>query len=206
MTHELERQEPEVYTRMKLIEEVGLYHLKGYRNSEIQEVLGISNSDVKKYIVEYKGLLEKAAEDNPYFLEEVQFNTLRVMAELNDISKEIWESVELATQQGMVGARNQALKLALDSNAKKAQLLNLMGAGGGDAEYIARMQKAETVNQIISKVIRDVISDCDHCRNRARPMLREAFAMMNEEGFEDAQAAADHLDFENGDIVEDEEG
>lgn len=199
---ELERHdEPEVLHLLRTIEEVGIYHQKGYRNSEIQEVLGLSNRQVKDYIEQYQGLLARAAEDNPYFLEEVQLNTLKVMSELQEISKEIWESVELATQQGMVGARNQALKLALEANSKKAQLLNLMGGGQSDAEYIARMQKAETVNQIISKVVRDVISDCESCRVKARPMLREAFAMMEEEGFGSPQEAADHLDFQDAEVV-----
>lgn len=199
------REDPEVLKQLKDIETVGLYHLKGYRNSEIAELTGLSNKKINDYISQYQGLLQQSAVDNPYFLEEIQFNTLKVMAELSDISKEIWESVELATQQGMVGARNQALKLALDANSKKAQLLQLTGGGDtNDIEYIARMQKAETVNQIISKVVRDVISECPTCRAKAKPLLREAFAMMEEEGFKDPGEAADHMDFEDAEVIDED--
>jgi len=102
----------------------------------------------------------------------------------------------------MVSARNQALKLCLDIATKKAQLHQLMGTAKTDGEYIARMQKAETVNQIISKVIRDIVANCEECKEKARPMLREAFSMMNDEGFESPKQAEESLDFEDAEIID----
>jgi predicted transcriptional regulator/bacterioferritin-associated ferredoxin len=209
MTKEVEEYQDTILDRAQVVEQVGLYKLKGYRISEISELTGVSQNTVREYISQYERWIEKQVEDDPYFLEKVQHNTLRAMNELDEISKEAWETVEIATREGMVSARNQALKLCLDVSTKKAQLFQLMGGGNkSDSEYIARMQRAETVNQLISNVIRDVISECPKCRDLAKPMLREAFAMMevdNREGFATPKEAEDHLDFEDGEIIDDDE-
>ncbi len=201
MTQEIE-QVDNIFDKARKVEKVGLMHLKGYSNADIGELESISQPTVRDYIAQYKVFLETQAEHDPYFLEKVQFNTIKALAEFDEISKEAWETVEIATREGMVSARNQSLKLCLDIATKKAQLHQLMGGTKTDGEYIARMQKAETVNQIISKVIRDVIADCDVCRDRARPMLKEAFSMMSEDGFQSPEEAGDSLDFEEADLVE----
>jgi predicted transcriptional regulator len=201
MTQEIEQSES-IFDKARKVEKVGLMHLKGYSNADIGELESLSQPTVRDYISQYKVFLEGQAESDPYFLEKVQFNTIKALAEFDEISKEAWETVEIATREGMVSARNQALKLCLDIATKKAQLHQLMGTAKTDGEYIARMQKAETVNQIISKVIRDVIAECDVCRDRARPMLKEAFSMMSEEGFASPEEAGDSLDFEEAVIIE----
>ena len=201
MANEIEQSET-IFDKAKKVEQVGLLHLKGYSNSDIAELESISAPTVRDYISQYKVYLEHQAEDDPYFLEKVQFNTIKALAEFDEISKEAWETVEIATREGMVSARNQALKLCLDIATKKAQLHQLMGTAKTDGEYIARMQKAETVNQIISKVIRDVVANCEDCRGKARPMLREAFSMMDEGGFESPEEAEQSLDFEDGEVVD----
>jgi hypothetical protein len=191
------------YDKFKAIQEAGKLHIKGYSNVDIGEVLQIDTRTAKSYVQEYLDIVKQVGEDNPYFLEEIQFNTLKALDEMNEISKEAWETVEIATEAGMVGSRIQALKLALDVGVKKANLHQLMGGTNSDGEYIARMQKAENVNLLLSKIIRDVISDCEVCRTKARGMLKEAFAMMEEpdEGFSSAEDAADHLNFEDAEVV-----
>lgn len=201
MANNIEQSET-IFDKAKKVEHVGLLHLKGYSNSDIAELESISAPTVREYVSQYKIFLENQAEDDPYFLEKVQFNTIKALAEFDEISKEAWETVEIATREGMVSARNQALKLCLDIATKKAQLHQLMGTAKTDGEYIARMQKAETVNQIISKVIRDVVANCEDCKEKARPMLREAFSMMNDETFESPEQAAETLDFEDAEVVE----
>jgi len=47
------------------------------------------------------------------------------------------------------------------------------------------MQKAESVNQMLSRVIKDVVSECESCREKARLLLQEAMSLMEEETVED---------------------
>jgi hypothetical protein len=191
--------------KMKMIEEVGKLHFKGYSLFDIRELTGLNPATIKKYVEEYKGIIQHVANEDPYFLENTQYNTLRVMAELDEVGKEAWESVDIATREGQLNARGQAIKLALDVVAKRAQLFQLLTGNQTDTEYIARMQKAETVNQLISQVIRDVVSECEHCRDRARPMLEEAFNLMNEDSFMDGEEARDNLNIQDAEVIEDDE-
>jgi hypothetical protein len=53
-----------------------------------------------------------------------------------------------------------------------------MGGNQTDGEYIARMQKAESVNQILSKILRDVISKHPAIAEEVRKELEIAFEIM----------------------------
>jgi len=168
--------------KIKDIEEVGLLFVKGYSKSEIGTLMTLTPNEVKEYIEEYKLFLNKSAEEDPYFLERIQFNTLKALQEFDELSKEAWETINIATDHGMVAARIQAIKLAGEIATKKAQLHKLMGGGNqADTEYIQRMQKAENVNQILSKILRDVISKHPTIAEEVRRELEIAFQIMGKE-------------------------
>ncbi len=170
-----------IIDQVRDIQEAGILHVKGYSNHEIASLLSININEAKNYVGQYKILLEQQADNDPYFLEKLQFNTLKALDEFDQISKEAWETVSIATDHGMVAQRIQALKLAGDIATKKAQLHKLMNGGGGaDAEYIQRMQKAENVNQILSRILRDVISKHPDIAEEVRKELSLAFEIMNE--------------------------
>ena len=70
------------------------------------------------------------------------------------------------------------MKLAAEVAAKKAQLHHLLGGNNADAEYVARMQRAESVNQILSKILRDTISKFPEIAEEVRNELTMAFELM----------------------------
>jgi hypothetical protein len=156
-------------------------------------LLSLKTNEAKEYIQEYKKILNKQADDDPYFLERIQFNTIKALQEFDQLSKEAWETVNIATDHGMVPARIQALKLAAEIANKKAQLHKLMSGVSGDNDYIARMQKAENVNQILSKILRDVISKYPHIADEVRRELAVAFDIMKstDEDIQDAEVISD---------------
>ena len=171
-----------ILEKMKDIEEVGLLHIKGYSKNEIAALMSLQISEVKDYIEEYRVILNNRADEDPYFLERVQFNTIKALQEFDQLSKEAWETINIATEHGMVAARIQAIKLTGELATKKAQLHKLMGGGNqADTEYIQRMQKAENVNQILSKVLRDVISKHPVIADEVRKELEIAFQIMGKE-------------------------
>ena len=172
---------PAIVSTIRDIEEAGILHIKGYSNHEIASLLSVNVNKVKEYIGEYKKLIQHQADQDPYFLEKLQYNTIKALDEFDQISKEAWETVSIATDHGMIAQRIQALKLAGDIATKKAQLHKLMStANNADADYIQRMQKAENVNQILSKVLRDVISKYPEIAEEVRKELAVAFEIMSE--------------------------
>jgi hypothetical protein len=180
--------EKNIFDKMRVIEDAGQLHVKGYSYHEIATLLSLKIGEAKEYINEYKKILNRQAEDDPYFLERIQFNTIKALQEFDQLSKEAWETVNIATDHGMVPARIQALKLAADIANKKAQLHKLMSGTSGDSDYIARMQKAENVNQTLSRVLRDVISKYPEIADEVRRELSTAFEIMtNDDDIEDAE-------------------
>jgi len=194
----------DILSELKDIEDAGILHIKGYSYSEIGSLLSVSSTKAKEYVQQYKNFLQKKADEDPYFLEKIQFNTIKALQEFDQISKEAWETVNIATDHGMVAVRIQALKLASDIAGKKAQLHKLISGGNStDSDYIARMQKAESVNQILSKILRDVISKYPEIAEEVRKELALAFEIMNG----NAESASDPdtyntTDIDDAEIVE----
>lgn len=187
--------------KIKDVEQVGLLHVKGYSNREIGALMSLKPNEVKEYVEEYKTILNKTVDEDPYFLERVQFNTIKALQEFDQLSKEAWETITIATDNGMVAARIQAIKLAGEIASKKAQLHKLMGGNQADGEYIARMQKAENVNQILSKILRDVIGKHPAIAEEVRKELEIAFEIMSGERVDlskENAIDADSSEFENG--------
>ncbi len=168
---------------LEKVEQAGTYAIKGYTPSNIGELLGVSSYKAKEYIEEYYRIVQNQADNDPYFLEKIQFNTVKALKELDEISKEAWETVTVASDNGMVTARIQALKLALEVSTKKAQLHNLLSGGAkeSNSDVMTRTTKIERVNTMLSEVLRDVISGCPRCSEQARVKLAEAYQMMQEE-------------------------
>lgn len=179
---EIEPVERTILDDLAEIEQAGLLHVKGYSVHEISSLVNAPIERTKEMIAEYKKILNRQAELDPYFLEKIQFNTIKALQEFDQLSKEAWETINIATDHGMVPARIQAIKLAAEVATKKAQLHKLMGGNQADAQYISRMQKAENVNQILSKILRDVISKHPQIAEEVRRELEIAFEIMNVDG------------------------
>jgi len=174
--------EKNIVQELQDIEDAGVLHIKGYSYSDISKLLSISVNKAKECVEQYKYIMQRKADDDPYFLEKIQYNTIKALQEFDQISKEAWETVSIATDHGMVAARIQALKLASDIAAKKAQLHKLIGGTNAtDNDYIARMQKAENVNQILSRILRDVISQHPQIADEVRRELSIAFEILDAE-------------------------
>jgi hypothetical protein len=181
MTADLETTESQpssIVNELDDIEEAGLMYIKGYKMSEISTVMNITAKKARKYVNDYKQVFQRRSEEDPYFLEKVQYNTLKALDEFDEVSKEAWETVTIATDHGMISARVQALKLAAEVAAKKAQLHHLLGGNNADVEYVARMQRAESVNQILSKILRETISKFPEIAEEVRNELALAFELM----------------------------
>jgi hypothetical protein len=182
VSNEIEPVERTILDELAEIEQVGLLHVKGYSIHEISSLVNAPIEHTKNMIAEYKKILNRQAELDPYFLEKIQFNTIKALQEFDQLSKEAWETINIATDHGMVPARIQAIKLAAEVATKKAQLHKLMGGNQADAQYISRMQKAENVNQILSKILRDVISKHPQIAEEVRRELEIALEIMDVEG------------------------
>ncbi len=173
------------------VEEIGLLRLRGYNYVEIGKLKGIDPKNAKKKALEYQELLQYQAANDPDFMDRVQEHTIQFLKQYDDLSKEAWESVEIATTEGLIGARINAIKLAGEFLNQKGKLLQLMGASV-DSSYIARMNRAESVNNMLSHVLKETVVDCPNCRDLVRMKLAEAFSLMG-----NIEEAVDAIDVES---------
>lgn len=192
--------------RLDKIEQAGEYHLKGYKNSEIARKLDVSPAHAKTLVTEYKDLIKQRVQADPDFLDRLQENTMEMLDALDLLISEAWATYESAKDNEMINQQINLLKVAGELQEKKAKLLQLMGVKI-DGGMQSRMQRAEQVNEIVSRVLRDIVGDCNVCRGRAMSALAEAFAMMNkeEEAAQMQLIAAEDDSIIDLDVIEDEE-
>jgi predicted transcriptional regulator len=190
--------------RLELIEQVGDLHLKSYKPSEIARNLGISPAQAKHYIAQYQELLRRRVNEDPDFLDRVADNTFEALERLDGLVKEAWETYETAKNNDLINQQINLLKVAGAFEQQRANLLQLMGAKM-DSGMTARMQRAEQVNSIVARIIKEVVSDCDHCKVEVMPRLAEAFAKMNQETEAVDLSRIEDSDVIDAEVIEEEE-
>lgn len=182
--------------RFQNVEEAGRLFNKGYKFTEIARELNISNVQASALVREYKELLKLRAENDPDFLERITENTLEMMDSMDTILKEAWDTYRKAKDFDAINMMNTALKLTMDITERKAKLLQLMGAKA-DGGNIARLNRAERVNEIVSSIIKEIIADCPKCRQLAQIKLAEAFTLMG-----NAEEGSTMEEFDDGEVLE----
>lgn len=193
----------ELPAKLDLLEKVGELHLKSYKPAEIARRLDISPAQAKSLIRDYQEVLANRVSQDPEFLDRIAENTIEALERMDDIVAEANLAYETAKDNEMINQQIGLLKLRGDLEDKRAKLLQLMGAKI-DSGMMARMNKAERVNEIVTRTIKEVVGDCPKCRVEVMPALAEAFSLMNkmEEAAEMTPVDDDIIDVE---VVEEEE-
>lgn len=184
--------------RFEKMERAGDLHLKGYKYSEIARELDVTPQHAKHLITEYKDYVRGRVQEDPDFLDRLQENTMEMLDAFDMLIREAWENYETAKNAEMLNQATNLIKVIGDLQDRKSKLLQLMGVKV-DGGMMARMQKAEQVNDIVSGVIRDVVGECPRCRTEAQVRLAQAFSLMNKA---DEAAEMELVAATDGDIVD----
>lgn len=187
--------------RINDLERVADLYLKSYRPSEIARKLDLSPAQVKNYINDYQAIVQDRVNNDPEFLDRLAENTLEALERMDSIVSETWETYETAKDNDMINQQINLLKAAGDFEEKRAKLLQLMGAKV-DGGMMARMNRAEQVNEVVSRVIKEIVVDCPRCKVEVMPRLAEAFEMMGKH--EEAVQAQPFEDVESEEEGEEE--
>ena len=173
---------PEKFNELERVAEL---YLKSYKPNEIARALNITTAQAKAYIRDYKQIVSERVAEDPDFLDRVQENVSEALERLDTLVKEAWETYDTAKSADLINQQTNLLKVIGAFEQQRAAILQLLGAKM-DSGMMARMQRAERVNEIVSRIIKDVVAECDHCKTEVMPRLAEAFAAMGRE-----QEAAD---------------
>lgn len=169
MANELEKAE--------LIQEVAQLSLQGHSAADIARQKGISAGTVRKYLQDWEDYIKTKAVENPEMFDKVLENSLRFIENYDLMLKNAWEVHDESRDAGVPATRLSALKIIQEITAQKARFFQLLGPRQ-ETNYLEKAKRAERVNELLSNILREVVSDCDRCMPLAWDMLREAFTMM----------------------------
>lgn len=139
----------------KEIEQAGELWMKNHDFREIAREMGINQSKAREYVSEWKNWMHHWANESSHPGERVTDVIDEVDQHYGLITKEAWATVEQADANGNLSAKNNALKLAKDTQKDRAELIR-QAAESYDSELVQEMQETQKTQELIMEVLREV--------------------------------------------------
>lgn len=153
----------------KVIEEL----LKGNNPTAIAKVLGIKRIEVLDHIDTWRGLVKS---DN-----NIRERAKEALGAADQhyamIINKAWETVDQADAAAELRTKAQALKLIMDVEAKRIEMLQKAGLLENN-ELGDQLVETERKQEILMNILRDVTSNCDHCKFEVARRLSDASGKM----------------------------
>lgn len=143
--------------------------LKGNNPTAISKTLGIKRVEVLDHIETWRGLVRS---DNS-----IRERAKEALGAADQhyamIINRSWETVEQADAAAELRTKAQALKLVADVEAKRIEMLQKAGLLENN-ELGDQLVETERKQEILMNILRDVTSNCDHCKFEVARRLSEA--------------------------------
>ena len=133
--------------------------LKGNTATQISRNLELTRVQVESHIATWKEMTR----DNTAIRDRAKEALVGADEHYNMLIKEAWKSVEDADAAGELGNKNTALKLIVDIEAKRIDMLNKAGVLE-DTSIADQILESEKKQEILVSILRDVTSNCDKCK------------------------------------------
>ena len=148
----------------KVIEEL----LKGNSPAQIVRSLGLTRVQVDNYIDAWKGFVH----DNNLIRERAKEALAGADEHYNMLIKEAWSVVNDAGVAEELNTKNAAIKLIADIEAKRIDMLNKAGVLESNS-MADQILESERKQEVLVNILRDVTSNCDHCKWEVAKRLQE---------------------------------
>jgi hypothetical protein len=151
--------ELEPIDRMERMNDVVTAHLKGDNPTQIAKTTGMKRAEVLEYIDEWRAIAQ-----NSKTIQARASEAITSMDEhYNMIIRELWETMEQADMNNDLRTKAAVLKSLADVEGKRVDLLQK--AGLLDNQEIGNeVIEMERKHQILIGILREVTSDCSHCK------------------------------------------
>lgn len=143
--------------------------LKGNNPTTIAKTLGIKRVEVLDHLEVWRGLMQS---DNS-IRERAKEALGAADQHYSMIINRAWETVEQADAGAELRTKAQALKLIMDVEAKRIEMLQKAGLLE-DNELGDQLVETERKQEILMGILRDVTSNCNHCKFEVARRLSEA--------------------------------
>ena len=143
--------------------------LKGNNPTQIAKNLGMTRANVLQHVESWKDITQN---DN-----RIRERAKQAISGADQhyamIINRAWETVDQADANNQLGNKTAALKLVADIEQKRMDMLHKAGILE-DNEMATQMLETERKQEIIMNILREVTSDCDHCRVEVARRLSQA--------------------------------
>lgn len=153
------------------VNDVVAEYLKGANETEISKQLDIPRTRVVNYLNEWRGMIAnnqaiRSRAHEALASADVHYNRL--------INKayEVIDSSDQMTNAGALNTKTSAIKLIADMEAKRIDMLQKSGMLDNQ-ELAEELAETEHKQEVLEGILKDVISDCNHCKSEVMRRLAE---------------------------------
>ena len=143
--------------------------LKGNNPTQIARNLGMTRANVLQHVESWKDITQN---DN-----RIRERAKQAISGADQhyamIINRAWETVDQADANNQLGNKTAALKLVADIEQKRMDMLHKAGILE-DNEMATQMLETERKQEIIMNILKEVTSDCNHCKVEVARRLSQA--------------------------------
>ena len=151
--------ELELLDRVEQMNRVVERYLKGENPTQIARAVGLKRAEMLTYIDEYKDI----ARNDDEVKERAREALHSADKHISMIIERAWETVEQADDAGDIKTKAAVLKNLADIEGKRVDMLQKAGLYD-DAALGDELAEMEEKQQILISILKEVTSDCDHCK------------------------------------------
>ncbi|NDB82860.1 MAG: hypothetical protein EB127_08985 [Alphaproteobacteria bacterium] len=161
--------ELELADRWERINKVVEVFLKGVTNPTfIARETGFKRAEVQEYLNEWRSVIHSD--------KLIQARAREALAGADQhysmLIQEAWNVVEQSNQQNALSQKTAALKLIADIQQKQIDMLQKAGLIENN-EIADQILETERKQEILVGILKEVVSDCEHCRREVSKRLSE---------------------------------
>lgn len=141
-------------------------YLKGEDPTYIAKTLGMQRVRVVGLLNEWRGLIS----NNEAIRSRAREALAGADAHYNRLINKAYEVIDSADQGNNLGAKNNAIKLIADMEAKRIDMLQKSGMLE-NKELAEELAETERKQEILESILKEVVSHCDKCKTETMRRL-----------------------------------
>ena len=158
----------DIVLHIEEVNKVASEYIKGNDESAISKALDIPRNRVVKLLNEWRGMIS----NNEVIRARAREALAGADQHYNQLIKKAYEVVEDADQTQNLGAKTNALKLILDIEQKRIDMLQKAGLLE-NKELADQLIEQERKQDILLGILKDVVGNCNHCKIEVARRLAE---------------------------------
>lgn len=158
----------EIIEHLEEVNRVAAEYIKGLNETEISKELDIPRARVSSLLKEWKSMASNS--------EAVRARAREALAgadqHYSKLIKQAYEVIDEANQTSALSVKNQAIKLILDIEAKRIEMLQKAGLLE-NKELADQLLETERKQEVLMKILTEVSGSCSKCKPEVLRRLSE---------------------------------